>query len=139
MRWVGMAVVTSQHPEMQTAREKLAGRRVCEVHHSLANTPDKQTQSSEVGRRMAGASGLPVTTPAERPATYGLAAEWTGLEANSMRRRIAATRPFRRRPGEPRAAVWVGIEVGAELDQPLDRRDAVALRGPHQRLIEDLL
>jgi hypothetical protein len=43
------------------------------------------------------------------------------------------------RPGERGPAVWVGVEVGADLDEPVDRLDAVALGGPHERLIEDLL
>jgi hypothetical protein len=39
------ALVTGRRLEIQPAREELAGRRACEVHHSLANTPDKQTES----------------------------------------------------------------------------------------------
>jgi hypothetical protein len=31
------------------------------------------------------------------------------------------------------------VDVGAELDEPLDRFDAVALRRPDERLVEDLL
>src|SRR5438128_1371139 len=37
------------------------------------------------------------------------------------------------------ACVQVRLEVGAGLDEPPDRLDAVALRGPHERLVEDLL
>src|SRR6185437_16462090 len=45
----------------------------------------------------------------------------------------------RRRPGERRAAVRIGVDVGAQLDESLDCLDAVALRSPDKRLVENLL
>ena len=75
---------------------------------------------------------LAVARPAERTA-----AVWVGTEPDQRSHRVDPA--VDRGPRQRGAPVRVGVDARAELDEQLDRLDAVGLRRPHERLVEHLL
>jgi hydrogenase expression/formation protein HypE len=70
-------------------------------------------------------------------ASEGAAAIRVGAEFRQAANRGGP--PLRRSPRERRAAVGVSLDLSAELDQTVDCLDAVRLRRPDERLVENLL
>ena len=66
-------------------------------------------------------------------------ARWFGSAPSSTSFRIESTRPFDGGPDQSGAAVGVGLDARAELDELRQHLDPVGLRGPDERLVEHLL
>src|SRR5262245_37141721 len=110
------------------AVDRIADRRVgTEVEQRL-----DRLDLAALRRKMEGGDALTVVGTAEGSATVHV-----GTELDEKADRSDA--PVHRRPVERRATVGIGVDIAAEIDEPLDRLESFALGCPDERLVKDLL
>ena len=104
----------------------------------IVGSAPSSSSASTASRRPAWAARWSAVTPSpwsgppKVPRWFTSAPSSTSLPDDS-------TRPFAAAQVSARAAVGVGVDARAELDEELEHLDAVALRRPDERLVEHLL
>ena len=113
------------------------GGAVVEPSRIVGSAPSSSSAST-ASRRPAWAARWSAVTPSPWSGPPNVPRRF-GSAPSSTSSRTESTRPFTAAQVERRAAVGVGVDPRAELDEQRQRLDPVALRRPDERLVEHLL